>query len=191
MVITVAIPQTHVLHTALLSYPSSSSSGSPAIAVVGQPLMATLHISHSRRWATSQSLISAANLTSEDDPIEFVYTLEASPDTWLIAGQRRAHFLASEDEQHEFRVMLIPLKPGNALVPNVDIRARIKPKDDDRRQSTAGAPVESEPLSCETDYRSYGESVMVVPDVRSSTVGVGDMSLGTPRSVVWMESVGQ
>jgi hypothetical protein len=155
--------------------------------------MATLRISHSRRWATSQSLISAANLTSESDPIEFIYTLEANPETWLIAGQRRAHFLAAEDEQHDFNIMLIPLKPGAALIPNVDIRARIKPKQNERKQSTAGLPppVEVEPLSCETDYRSYGETVMVVPDVRSSTVGVGDMSLGTPRSVVWMESVGQ
>jgi hypothetical protein len=158
--------------------------------------MATLRISHSRRWATPQSLISAAHLTSESDPIEFIYTLEANPETWLIAGQRRAHFLASEDEQHEFNIMLIPLKPGAALIPNVDIRARIKPMEDERRQSTAGLPAaaasaETEPLSCETDYRSYGETVMVVPDVRSSTVWIGDMSLGTKRSVVWMESVAQ
>jgi hypothetical protein len=157
--------------------------------------MATLRISHSRRWATPQSLMSAAHLTSESDPIEFIYTLEASPETWLIAGQRRAHFFAAEDEQHEFNIMLIPLKPGAALIPNVDIRARIKPVDDERRQSTAGvsaAPAaETEPLSCETDYRSYGETVMVVPDVRSSTVGIGDMSLGSPKSVVWMESVAQ
>jgi hypothetical protein len=96
--------------------------------------------------------------------------------------------------------MLIPLKPGAALIPNVDIRARIKPVDDERRQSTAGVPAaasasavsaETEPLSCETDYRSYGETVMVVPDVRSSTVGIGDMSLGSPKSVVWMESIAQ
>jgi hypothetical protein len=160
--------------------------------------MATLRISHSRRWATPQSLMSAAHLASESDPIEFIYTLEASPETWLIAGQRRAHFSAAEDEQHEFNIMLIPLKPGAALVPNVDIRARIKPVDDERRQSTAGVPAaanapaaDTEPLSCETDYRSYGETVMVVPDVRSSTVGIGDMSLGSPKSVVWMESVAQ
>jgi hypothetical protein len=193
MVITVSIPQTHILHTALISY-ASPTSGNVAIAVVGQPLMATLRISHSRRWATAQSLMSAANLSSDDEPIEFAYSLDANPETWLIAGQRRGHFVAAEDEPHEFSIMLIPLAPGNALVPNVDIRARIKPKEKegDRPKSSAGVPpVESEPLSCETDYLSYGESIIVVPDVRSSTVGVGDMSLGSPRSVVWMESVGQ
>lgn len=155
--------------------------------------MATLRISHSRQWATSQSLTTAANLASASDAMEFIYTLEANPETWLIAGQRRAHFTACEAEQHEFNITLIPLKPGAALLPNIDIRARIKPREPERKQSTAGVPppADTDPLSCETDYRSYGETVMVVPDVRSSTVGVGDMSLGSPRSVVWMESVGQ
>lgn len=82
--------------------------------------------------------------------------------------------------------MLIPLKAGNTLLPSVDIRARIKPKEQEDGKSS-----EEENLNCETDYLSYGESVMVVPDVRSSTVGIGEMSLGSPRSVVFLEGVGQ
>ncbi|KAF9700961.1 hypothetical protein EKO04_000152 [Ascochyta lentis] len=184
MVITVSIPQTHILHTASLDL--TSPSYSPNIAIVGQPLRATLRISHTRRWASPASLIAAANLDSADGPIEFVYTLDAAPDQWLVAGQRRALFTAVEDEAKEFTIMLIPLKAGNALLPSADIRARIKPKEKDD-----GKGGEEEILSCETDYLSYGESVMVVPDVRSITVGVGDMSLGSPRSVVWLEGVGQ
>ncbi|KAJ4362107.1 hypothetical protein N0V95_001564 [Ascochyta clinopodiicola] len=184
MVITVSIPQTHILHTMSLNL--TSPSYSPNITIVGHPLHATLRISHTRRWASSASLIAAANLGSAADPIEFVYTLDAAPDQWLVAGQRRALFTSAEDEVKEFAIMLIPLKAGNALLPSVDIRARIKPKEKDDAKSS-----EEEILSCETDYLSYGESVMVVPDVKSSTVGVGDMSLGSPRSVVWLEGVGQ
>lgn len=183
MVITVSIPQVHILHTTSLDLTSLSSQSK--IGFVGQPLHATLRVSHTRRWASSSSLISAAMLESADEPIEFVYTLDASPDQWLVAGQRRALFTAVENEVTEFAVMLIPLKAGNVLLPNVDIRPRIKPKEKD--DGKAGG---EEVLNCETDSLSYGESIMVVPDVRSSTAGIGDMSLGSPRSVVWLDGEG-
>ncbi|KAF2688814.1 TMEM1 family protein-like protein [Lentithecium fluviatile CBS 122367] len=195
MIITVSIPQTHILHTASLSLTSLelSSSQGTTIAVVGHPLMTELRIKHTRRWGSPSSLVAAANLSSPSDPIEFVYTLEANPETWLVAGQRRAHFTTTEDEEHKFPMMLIPLKAGTLLLPNVEIRARIKPKGEDKRQSVAGSVSVSvsvgddeEQLNCETDYLSYGECVMVVPDVRSSTVGIGEM--GSPRSAVWLEA---
>ncbi|KAI8943647.1 hypothetical protein NX059_001632 [Plenodomus lindquistii] len=189
MIIMVSIPQTHILHTASLNFsPTSMASQIPSIATVGQPITTTLRISHTRRWTSPTNLISAANLTSPSDPIDFVYTIEAHPETWLIAGQRRAHFTASEDEKLEWPIMLIPLKPGSTLLPNVEIRARIKPKEEAK---DAAAGVEEQILTCETDYLSHGESIMVVPDLRSSTVGVADMSLGSPKSVVWLESRGQ
>lgn len=69
------------------------------------------------------------------------------------------------------------------LFPSVDIRARVKAKEDAK---------EGEVLHCETDNLSYGETVTVVPDVRSSTVGIGDMSTGMgTKGVVWLESSGQ
>lgn len=82
--------------------------------------------------------------------------------------------------------MLMPLRPGNALLPSVEIRAKIKQKDGNQNSATEAAV-----LNCETDYLSYGESVTVVPDVRSSTMGIGDMAVGSPKSVVWLESTGQ
>lgn len=151
--------------------------------------MTELRIKHTRRWGSSSGLIAAANLSSPSDPIEFVYTLEANPETWLIAGQRRAHFTTKEDEEHRFPIMIIPLKAGTTLLPNVEIRARTKPKGEGKRQSVAGSVASGEgeeQMNCETDYLSYGECVMVVPDVRSSTVGIGEMA--SPRSAVWLEA---
>jgi len=153
--------------------------------------MAELRIKHTRRWCTPSSLVAAAKLSSPSDPIDFVYTLEAHADTWLVAGQRRAHYSAREDEEQTFYIMLIPLKAGTTLLPNVEIRARIPPKGDEKRKSggTVG-PIEiDEELNCETDYIGYGQCVVVVPDVRSSTIGIGEMS--TARSAVWLESEGR
>jgi hypothetical protein len=147
--------------------------------------MTTLRISHTRRWASPSSLQSAANLTEVNEPIDFVYTIDANPESWLIAGQRRAHFTAKEDEQLEWPIMLIPLKPGNALLPSIDIRAKIKPRVEGMDKGG------QEMLNCEIDCLSYAESVMVVPDVRSSTVGIGEMGVTSPRGVVWLESSGQ
>ena len=123
--------------------------------------------------------------------MDFVYTIDANPEVWLIAGQRKSHFSAKEDEQHEYPIMLVPLKPGISLLPHVEIRAKVKPKEAGQGKATAGGDAgEAEVLSCETDYLSYGESIMIAPDVSSSTVGVGDMSLGGSKSVVWLESKG-
>ena len=84
--------------------------------------------------------------------------------------------------------MLIPLKAGTVLLPNVEIRAKLKPKEEAKSGAATG---EVQVLNCETDYLDYGEAVMVVPDVRSSTMGIGDMSVGSPKNVVWLESSGQ
>jgi hypothetical protein len=167
MTITVAIPQTHILHTASLKPVLQST---PTIATAGQPLQATLRVSHTRRWASSP--------TSPSEPIEFIYTLEGSPDTWLIAGQRRGHFSAHEDEVHEWPILLIPLKPGVTLLPNVDIRMQPNKIKEDTD------------VNCEIDYLSYGETVMVVSDIKRSTVGIGDMTKGRETSVTWLESAG-
>lgn len=194
MTITVAIPQTHIVHRAslVLTLPEESSSQGTTVAVVGRPLMAELRIKHTRRWSSPTSLMSAADISSPVHSIDFVYTLEANPEAWLIAGQRRAHFAAKEDEEHKFPVMLIPLRTGTMLLPNVEIRAKVPPKVDEKRGSTAGQAdpvVEDEQLNCETDYLNYGESVIAVPDVRSSTVGIGE--LGAPMRTVWLEAEGR
>jgi hypothetical protein len=134
------------------------------------PLETTLRLSHTRRWASA---------TSPTAPTDFIYTLEANPETWLIAGQRRAHYSAQEDEVIERSILLIPLKTGVTLLPNVEVRKKPGNKED-------------ADLNCETDYLTYGETVTVIPDVRSSTVGVGDMSKGRDGSgaVIWLESAG-
>ncbi|KAF2016610.1 TMEM1 family protein-like protein [Aaosphaeria arxii CBS 175.79] len=181
IIISVAIPQTHIVHTVSLT-PVSAEQPSPyatTIAEVGQPFLTHLRIKHTRKWGSPESLTSLANLKSPTDPIEFVYAIEANPEIWLVAGQRRAHLTVRENEEFKTPIMLVPLKAGHTMMPNIEIRARIPPRADPKDEP-------EEQLNCETDYLSYGESVMIVPNVRSSTVGIGDLS--SPKSTVWLES---
>jgi trafficking protein particle complex subunit 10 len=183
----VTIPPTHILHTAALSIisPDQPSTRSSPVGVIGKPLTANLCIKHTRRWASPGSLVTAARLSSADDPIEFVYSVEANPEIWLVAGQRRGHFTAKEGEVHKVAIMLLPLKSGNFLLPSVHIHPRIKSSHGTEHDGKEGVE-ETERLNCEVDYLSAGECIVVVPDIRGSTVGIAD--LGSPKSVVWMDS---
>jgi hypothetical protein len=182
------------LHTASLSLkvPETISPHASTVAVVGHPLQTSLRIKHTRRWANPDSLVKAAKLADKDERIDFVYSLEAHPENWLIAGPRRAHFSAKEGETLSFPITLLPLRSGNMLLPAVEIRPRIK--GDKRMSGAPDAPRvevtgEEEELNCEVDYLDHGECVLVVPDIGSSTVGVGEMGKGA--GVVWLEGVGR
>ncbi|KAF2491824.1 hypothetical protein BU16DRAFT_565520 [Lophium mytilinum] len=189
IVITVAIPQTHVVHTASLRliHQDQNLSHTTIISGVGKPLMAELRIKHTRRWAGSpDSLKSAARISDINDPIDFVYDLEANPDVWLVAGQRRAHFSAREGEVSTFPVMLLPLRAGNLLLPGVDIR--VKQGKDGKEGKVDGVGGE-ENLTSETDFLSHGETVLVIPDLQSTTVGLH--RLGPGAGSVLLESEGR
>lgn len=72
----------------------------------------------------------------------------------------------------------MPLKAGNLLLPNVEVKQYIPP----HQQHVI------EIISSETDYRSNGESVLVLPDVRSTTVRIdsafgGEEGFRSPASV--------
>lgn len=71
----------------------------------------------------------------------------------------------------------MPLKAGNLLLPNVEVKQYIPPQ----QQDVVGI------ISSETDYRSNGESVLVLPDVRSTTVridsGFGEEGFRIPAPV--------
>lgn len=180
MVITVSIPSTHILHTAVLTpnLPSRTN-----IATCGQPMQTTLRLSHTRRWASPLSSTPATHHSISNEPIDFVYTLETNPEAWLVAGQRRGQFSAREDMVNEWQIVLIPLKPGVWLLPNVDIRLKAE-----SRAKGNGAQ-ETAVFSCETDYLSYGDTITVLPNAKNTTIGIGEMNQAG-GGVVWLESIG-
>lgn len=162
------MPTIDVVHTATLTFQNRPSTTE---ATVGGPLMADIRIKHTRRWNPASA--------SPDKKLDFVYTLQDVSDVWLIGGQRRAHFsFSSEDQEIVFSVILIPLKPGTHLLPHVEIVAAGA---NDKRQSTqsvrqsveiSSKEQEGPVVTCETDYRNSGESVLVVRDARTTTMTV-------------------
>ncbi|KAJ9665420.1 hypothetical protein H2201_004498 [Coniosporium apollinis] len=194
VVVTVTLPKAHVVHTArlhLLNQEQASSRTPPTVAV-GEPLMAMLCVKHTRQWNSPSATKTAAGLADASDPIEFTYTIDAQPDTWLIGGQRRAHFSARENEPKGFPVMLIPLRPGNLLLPSVEIRPRLMKQRGsseaeawDRSSSAGkGADAGEAVMVCETDYESQAQSVLVIPNLKSTTVGLGNAGISVGGSIL-------
>ncbi|KAL9097782.1 MAG: hypothetical protein Q9165_000108 [Trypethelium subeluteriae] len=173
IIIAVDVPTIQVLHTASLSLPnlSSPNSAQPPLAAVGQAVRADLHIRHTRHWDRNDTLASTANLSHPSDPLDFVYEIHANPDIWLLGGERRAHFSSREGETKTFALMLIPLVPGRHLLPRVEIRARgQRPRGEEKSQQQGLGREGGNSVSCETDYQSQAQTVMVIADVKGTTV---------------------
>lgn len=166
--IAVPLPRMNVVHTASLVLPGNST-----LVSQGALVPATISITHTRRW-NSPSTIASVTTASAEAPLDFILEVDGPADTWLIGGQRRTRFSASEGETKTFSIMLIPLRTGRLLMPTVDVRILGKAAED---------------LRCETDYRSLAQTVVVVADVKSTTIGLNEVGGGT--EVVLMGSEGR
>jgi hypothetical protein len=155
--ITVPVPRLAILHTASLSLSQSNSS----ILFTGSLINATLTIHHTRCWEAPEAFRSV--IQDPNGPLSFIFELDAPPDTWLIAGQRRTRFTAKENEILTWAVLLMPLKPGRLLLPSVEIRPVGKA---------------TEELGCDTFYESMGETVVVIDNVGATTVALQDTPAG-------------
>jgi hypothetical protein len=164
--ITVPVPRLPVLHTAKLSLPKEPSQ----IFTTGSLINAQLSIVHTRRWDSPNVFESLSQ--SPDGPLDFAFELDAPPDTWLIAGQRRTKFAAKENEALTWDILLMPLKAGRIFLPSVEVRL---------------VGTGTEELGCDTFYESMGETVVVINDVGSTTVGLQDTPMGTEPVLLGVE----
>ncbi|KAI1390385.1 trafficking protein particle complex subunit 10 [Hypoxylon trugodes] len=194
ILIPVDIPSLHIVHTAdiRLQQPSQpnftplpSGSTTPTICT-NQLLPAVLHLKWTRTWDTTTS-------PSEQTDLEFSYELTAPPDTWLLGGRRKGHFVipapsssndgkndlgdyeSTPDTEAEIPILMVPLREGWLPYPSVDIR-EVRPYDensgsvvntpiDGPGKSVRGASVSGPPLAhFETDFRNLGETVRVLAD---------------------------
>ena len=158
--IDVPLPRLQILHTARLL-----TSGRGFIAQ-GSVLTAQVSVRHTRRWETLSASVLAS--MSGHSKLRFVLEVDAPPDVWLLGGDRRTSFLAAEDEQQTFELILVPLKTGRLLLPEVNVR-----------WEDAG---EGE-VRCETDFQSAAETVQVVAAMKSATVGVSEMAPGSEAAI--------
>ncbi|KAH8149309.1 uncharacterized protein LAJ45_06849 [Morchella importuna] len=172
VVIPVEVPQLQVIHTVEINILSDANSKSlstpytPQMVAVGQAIPAELVIRHSRAWNAVYA--KDEEIDVGDEELEFFYEVQNNLEVWLVSGRKRSHFTAKEGQIHRFPILLVPLKAGNLLLPNVEVKQYIPVQ---QQSETTGI------ISSETDYRSNGECVLVLPDVRSTTVKI-DSSFG-------------
>jgi len=167
--IPVDVPQTQIVYVANLRV----FGGLDAIhdvggtRAVGHCIPAELVLQYTRKWDMKKEVSG-----EETDKLEFYYELDASPETWLIGGRRKAQFSAKEDEVLTFPVLLIPQRAGHLMFPSLEV------KRSERRGGSVPdlqSPQSQGPdaaLSCEVDYQNQGRSVLVVSNLRRTTVGV-------------------
>lgn len=191
IIIPVDIPEIQVVHTAELQLQPNGTSAdanptSSSHAAVGQMIAAELCIRHTRRWC------SPTNNEYADQPLECSYELLANPESWLLGGRRRGNFLARDGETIRFTVLLLPQKPGHLLLPGLEVRtfaptqpqAPTSPSAKDGAGGGPAVPVQRQPIPCEVDYRNHGETVLVLPDLRKTTVSLS--ASGSPGGSSWL-----
>lgn len=156
-------------------------------AAVGQVIPAELTLRHTRRWCPPTSQEHAGQ------PLECSYELHANPDFWLLGGRRRGNFLARDGETTRFTVLLLPQKPGHLLLPGLEIRtfgptpaaaAPTSPAATDAGPGGPVVPIQRRPVPCEVDYRNHGETMLVLPDLRKTTVSLS--ASGSPSGSSWL-----
>lgn len=179
--IAVEIPTAHIISTASLSIHGHLRDYVPSESAwpVGEARTATLVISHTRKWCSPEDLQRAAELDTADDPIQFIYELNANPDLWLIGGSRQGTFWQKEGESQKIQIdiLLVPLQKGKWAFPGVDVRA-VQPLREkaqvqaERRGSLAAAETAEDGVLCECYYEDSYQRALVVSNVKSATVGL-------------------
>ncbi|KAK0648922.1 trafficking protein particle complex subunit 10 [Cercophora newfieldiana] len=200
IVIPVDIPPITIVHTADIQFqqPLASMDAGTAGSSVGYPtvctnqvLPATLHLKWTRVWDTAAPdttrLAPTAKAPSHtggrSEDLEFGYEITAPPDTWLLGGRRKGHFVipampdpdgeesltSTPDTEADIPLLLIPLREGWLPFPSVEIR---EVKGGSTLENGVGAGNGVGNHHCEMDYRNLGETVHVIADRAKVTLSL-------------------
>nr|POE53403.1 trafficking protein particle complex subunit 10 [Quercus suber] len=174
--IVVDVPTVDFVHRASLSLLDPEPLPAPGLTVLrlGQGVHAELRLRYTDAWST-KSVYSTNPSTPPAAPRAetFVFDIQADADTWLIDGQRRAHFTVAPGEDRVFPLVLLPLKLGYCPLPLISVQAAaaapnpLAAVDDGTAAVPAKPPPAPPAISCETHVASAGQLVQVVRDVRT------------------------
>jgi hypothetical protein len=153
IIIPVSVPPLQVVHTVSLNlrpdiHTAFDAPYLPPMLTVGQTVPSELVISSSTTWDPSPA----------EKPLTFFYEIQNKADTWLVSGRRRGHFVG--DEGMKVGLLLVPTRSGELALPEVVVKC------------VSGGEVAEE-----VDLRSGAATVLVLPDVRSTTVRIGEGEL--------------
>lgn len=202
IIIPVDVPSVTAVHTADIKIPHKASTVGETVAVINEPIAATLKIKTTRMWdskhsSETRSSQAGASVSEAASEIDFVYDVSASTDTWLIGGKRKGHFRipSSKDEapvkSYSFPIILIPVKEGYLPFPHLEIKPNSisKPTTTEARASSNGPTPgddlvgKADVISCETDYKNIGETIKVISNARKTTVS---LDASGPQGGAWL-----
>lgn len=202
IIIPVDVPSVTAVHTADIKILHKPSTSGEVVAVINEPIPATLEINTTRIWDSSPpsekgSSQAGAGISEAANEIDFVYDVSASTDTWLVGGKRKGHFRipSSKDEapakSFSFPIILIPVKEGYLPYPHLEIKPStiLKPTTTEARASSNG-PIPGDDVAgkadvttCETDYKNMGETIRVISNARKTTVS---LDASGPQGGAWL-----
>ena len=161
--IPIEIPAPRILLTVNLGLTNICDGHLPA--AIGQPLAAILKIRNTGRWEDGPMEVPS-------NAMEFSYEVNASPETWLVGGRRRGNFFLDVAGQQAFPVLLIPQRAGHLLLPSIEIKCNTPDGDNSRIVPPKGQ------IAFEVNYRSHAKSVLVIPNLRETTVSLDTETAG-------------
>lgn len=181
LTIPVEVPTLHVLHTAsLVLSPAAKPSQHLTL---GNPIPAELHISYTRTWDLAPN--------PSNELRDFMYEVSAPADTWLIGRRRKGHFRAPEGEEVSFALLLMPQRTGHILLPGVEIRHVPPATSSEEAPEGDVDDLAQKAISCETDYRSQGVSVLVIKGFERVTVGLDHDTGANSAWVIETQGLGE
>lgn len=177
--IAVDVPTITVVHSADLQLTTSPSNsvmcGDEEVAVLHQPIAATLVLKHTRNWDSPTS-------SHKDRELTFTYELSAPAETWLIGGRRKGTFTIPPTRQKtetlKFPVMLIPLREGYLGYPILDMRAM--------PPSVREGEREPEKMTHEVEWKNAASVVRVSSLARKVTVSLDANASGPQQGIAYL-----
>lgn len=194
--IPVAVPSVSVVHAADLRLSPALVPGpdGEVVALLNQPIAATLMLRHTRMWDVAEG----GNTGRE---LGFTYEVSAPADTWLLGGRRKGGFVVppvkaegevqgqGEKMELEFPVLMIPLREGFVTFPQVEIRAVVARREEGEgkkeveEKDREKEKEKEEKVTSEVEYKNAAMVVRVCSGAAKTTVS---LDASGPQGGAWL-----
>jgi hypothetical protein len=178
----VAVPSVSVVHTADLRLAPSlvPAPDGEVVALLNQPIAATLVLRHTRVWDVGEG----GNAGRE---LGFTYEVSAPGDTWLLGGRRKGGFVVpagkgegeGKGREMEFPVLMVPLREGFVTFPQVEIRAVVGRREEGEERERE----REEKVTSEVEYKNAAMLVRVCSGAAKTTVS---LDASGPQGGAWL-----
>ncbi|KAL8712879.1 MAG: hypothetical protein Q9220_003087 [cf. Caloplaca sp. 1 TL-2023] len=173
LIVPVVIPQMPIVVTAWLDLSACQTDGEGGyLNAVDRPMLAEVAFRYSRYWTSK-----AGDGFSVDNQLHITYEVQASSDSWLIGGQRKGQFRAKAGSTSTFPIILLAQRVGHVLCPAIEVRVLETSGSEMTLHNGQGAADKG--MACEVDYINQNESILIIPDLGSSTVSLAANDTGS------------